>query len=122
MFITNILALLLYATWTVAHSIVPLDLVVSCMLIHDGFIFVSLQRYVDIAELNLMGLILLGFLFGPKLFIILFLYDARAAGRTGDSALKMPPSQLPPDSFFVRGLGVTVAIVCLITFNCRCEF
>ncbi|KAI6187518.1 DNA pantothenate metabolism flavoprotein domain containing protein [Aphelenchoides besseyi] len=58
LFIANLMALALYASWAVIRSLVD----------HSSI------RYVDIVELNLMGLLLLTFLFGPKIYILL-LYE-----------------------------------------------
>ncbi|KAI6227317.1 G-PROTEIN-RECEP-F3-4 domain-containing protein [Aphelenchoides fujianensis] len=56
LFIANLVALLLYASWAVVRSLVDPAMI----------------RYVDIAELNLMGVSLLFLLFGSKVYILLF--------------------------------------------------
>ncbi|CAD5221549.1 unnamed protein product [Bursaphelenchus okinawaensis] len=56
LFVANLMALTLFVSWIVLRHVVPM----------------SLHRELDIIELNLMALTLLGFMFGTKVYILLF--------------------------------------------------
>uniref|UniRef100_A0A1I7S5C9 G_PROTEIN_RECEP_F3_4 domain-containing protein n=1 Tax=Bursaphelenchus xylophilus TaxID=6326 RepID=A0A1I7S5C9_BURXY len=56
LFIANLVALTLFVSWIVARHVIP----------------TNLHRELDIVELNSMALILLGLMFGTKVYILLF--------------------------------------------------